>query len=89
MTWQEKGKLARDMIIDKVYTNNSDLTPAAILTPQQQQQAHVWVGDQKVRMMDIPQQVAAQGSQAIRAAGLPGTQAQIAAWWLKKGKSMQ
>lgn len=90
LTWQEKGKIARDMIVDKVYTSdNKTLTPAAILTQQQQEQAHVWIGNQRVRMMDIPPQVALRASQAIRTAGAPPTQANIAAWWLRRGRPMQ
>ncbi len=90
LTWQEKGKIARDMVIDKVYTsNNSDLTPASILTQDQMPQAHVWIGNQQVRMADIPPQVSLRASQAIRARGGVPTQAAIAAAWLKAGRPMQ
>ena len=90
LTWQEKGKIARDMIIDKVYTSdNTHLTPASILTEQQQQQAHVWIGNQQVRMMDVLPQFALRASQAIRAQGGTPTQANIAATWLKAGKPGQ
>lgn len=94
LTWQEKGKIARDMVIDKVYTNNnSTLTPTAILTPQQMDQAHVWVGpqgrQQQVRMADIPAKYAVQARQELRAIGQTPTQANIASWWVKAGRPTQ
>jgi hypothetical protein len=94
LTWQEKGKIARDMIIDKVYTNNnSTLTPAAILAPGQIDQAHVWVGpqgqQQQVRLADIPAKYAVQARQELRAIGQTPTQANIASWWVKAGRPKQ
>ncbi len=97
LTWQEKGKIARDMIIDKVYTPspwyspqmNEGLKPVAIATPEERKNATVWVGDQKVRMMDIPPQVTTQAMQDLMANKVPATQANIAAWWIRKGKPAQ
>lgn len=95
LTWQEKGKIARDMVIDKVYTSTpflgmgGTLKPAAVLSPDEVNRATVFVGNQKVRMMDIPAQYTLQATQDLRSNGLPTTQANIAAWWLKKGKPTQ
>jgi hypothetical protein len=96
LNWQEKQKIMRDMIVDKVYTSGNstnDLKPASILTQAEQDVAHVWVGpkgnQQKVRMMDIPRLYTVQAMQDLQANGLPSTQANIAAWWLRKGKPTQ
>jgi murein DD-endopeptidase MepM/ murein hydrolase activator NlpD len=92
LNWQDKQKIMRDMIIDKVYTSGNSATnlkPAAILTSDDQSQAHVWIGNQQVRMKDIPPQYALKAIQDLEANGLPSTQANIAAWWLKKGKPAQ
>jgi len=91
LSWQEKGKIARDMIVDKVYTSGNaakDLKPVAILNPDEQNQAHVWVGNQKVKMKDIPSQYTREAMQDIVAHGGAATQAQIAAWWLNKKKQL-
>lgn len=90
LTWQEKGKIARDLVIDKVYTSgwpntNGGLKPVAITTPAEQNKATVWVGNQAVRMMDIPPRQAMAGRQDLLANGLPATQANIAAWWVRQG----
>jgi hypothetical protein len=79
LTWQEKGKIAHDMAIDKVYTSShwyspnvtQGLKPAALVTPDEMRNATVWAGGQQVRMMDIPTKYA-----------LQATQANIAAWRL-------
>lgn len=92
LTWQEKGKIARDMVTDKVYTSSphfysgvtGGLMPLAAATQQQQQNATVWVGSQKVRMADIPPQYSLQATEELKAIGQPATQTQIAAWWLRK-----
>lgn len=91
LTWQEKGKIARDMVIDKVYTSGSTkgLMPFAAATPQEERNAVVWVGGRKVRMSDIPPTYALQATEDLQANRLPATQANIAAWWLKKGKPTQ
>lgn len=93
LSWQEKGKIARDMVIDKVYTPGffgpGDPKPVATLTPEEQQKATVYVGQQKVRMMDIPPKYALQATQDLQANQVPTTQANIAAWWLKKGSPKQ
>ncbi len=96
LSWQEKGKIARDMVIDKVYTStptmwmgSGTLKPAAVLTPDEQKKATVFVGGQKVRMMDIPAQYAMRATQDLQTHGIPSTQANIAAWWIRKGKPTQ
>lgn len=96
LSWQEKGKIARDLVIDKVYTStptmwmgSGTLKPAAVLTPDEQKQATVFVGGQKIRMMDIPAQYALKATQDLQTHGFPTTQANIAAWWLRKGKPTQ
>jgi murein DD-endopeptidase MepM/ murein hydrolase activator NlpD len=96
LTWQEKGKVARDLVVDKVYTStpflgigSGTLKPAAILNPDEVNKATVYVGSQKVRMMDIPAQYALDATQDLRTHGLPTTQANIAAWWVKKGSPKQ
>lgn len=92
LTWQEKGKIARDMIVDKVYTSTpflgmgGTLKPAAILSPDDVNNATVYVGSQKVRMMDIPAKYALQATEDLQAIRQPATQANIAAWWLRKGR---
>ena len=94
LSWQEKGKIARDMTIDKVYTSgmfgtNAGLKPVATLTPAERNKATVWIGNQSVRMKDIPPQYTIQAMQDLQSNGLPNTQANIAAWWLKKGMPTQ
>lgn len=94
LSWQEKGKIARDMVIDKVYTSgmfgtNSGLKPVASLTPDEQSKATVWVGKEPVRMMDIPARQALKATQDLQSHGLPSTQANIAAWWVRNGKPAQ
>lgn len=97
LNWQEKGKIMRDMVIDKVYTSspwysgqtNQGLKPVAITTPDEQNKATVWIGNQSVRMMDIPPRYTVQAMQDLQTNGLPSTQANIAAWWLRKGKPTQ
>jgi murein DD-endopeptidase MepM/ murein hydrolase activator NlpD len=94
LSWQEKGKIARDMVIDKVYTSgwpntNSGLMPVATLTPDEQNKATVWIGNQSVRMMDIPAPATERAMQDLRSSGLPATQANIAKWWLLGGKPKQ
>lgn len=79
--------------IDRVYTSgfnsNQGLKPVVVTTPDEQKNARVWIGDQKVRMMDIPAQQALQDTQDLQANGLPTTQANIAAWWIRRGKPTQ
>lgn len=93
LTFQEKGKVARDMVIDKVYTsgmnNTGGLKPVSILTPDEQQNATVWLGNQKVRMMDVPAQFSVRAMQDLQTNGLPTTQANIAGMWLRQGKPKQ
>lgn len=94
LSWQEKGKIAREMTIDKVYANPSwygsgTPKPVALLTPDEQKTATVWVGGNKVRMMDIPAQYALKATQDLQTHGIPTTQANIAAWWIRKGKPAQ
>lgn len=96
LSWQEKGKIARDLVIDKVYTStptmwmgSGTLKPAAVLTPDEQKKATVFVGSQKVRMMDIPPQYALRATQDLQTHGVPSTQANIAAWWIRRGKPTQ
>lgn len=95
LTWQEKGKIARDMVIDKVYTSEgvfggtSGLMPIAAANPQQQQNAMVWVNGRKVKMADIPPKYALAATEDLQANHLPATQANIAAWWMKKGEPTQ
>lgn len=91
LTWQEKGKIARDMIVDKVYTSGDTggLMPLSAATAQEQQNAVVWVGNQQVRMMDIPPKYGLQATEELQTNGMPTTRANIAAWWLKKGKPIQ
>lgn len=90
LSWQEKGKIMRDMVIDKVYTSgfnsNSGLKPMALTTPDERKKATVWIGNQKVRMADVPRQYAQQAIQDLQANRMPATQANIAAWWLRKGE---
>ncbi len=91
LSWQEKGKIARDMVIDKVYTSgmwgtNSGLKPVATLTPEEMDRATVWIGNQSVRLKDIPPTATVRAMQELDAAGAPTTQANIAAWWLKSGR---
>jgi hypothetical protein len=95
LTWVEKGKIARDLIIDKVYSSTpilwmgGTLKPAAILTPEEVQKASVFVGGEKVRLADIPPEYQQEAMQDLQANRLPTTQANIAAWWVKKGKPRQ
>lgn len=95
LTWDEKAKVARDMIIDKVYTSTpifgmgGTLKPTAILKPDEVDKASVFVGGQKVKLSDIPAQYQLQATQDLRTNGLPSTQANVAAWWVKKGKPTQ
>jgi len=94
LTFQEKQKITRDMTIDKVYTAGSfgtttGLKPVAITTPAEQQKATVWVNRQPVRMMDIPPAQALKARQDLQASGLPPTQANIAAYWVKAGRPKQ
>jgi murein DD-endopeptidase MepM/ murein hydrolase activator NlpD len=97
LTWDEKGKIARGMVIDKVYTSspwystqvNDGLKPVAITTSDEQSRATVWVGNQSVRMMDIPTNYALEATDDLRSHGVQATQANIAAWWVKKGKPRQ
>jgi murein DD-endopeptidase MepM/ murein hydrolase activator NlpD len=91
LSWDEKGKIARDMTIDKVYTSgvfstSGGLKPVATLTPDEQSKATVWIGNQSVRMMDIPPRYTVQAMQDLQSNGMPSTQANIAAWWLRQGK---
>lgn len=86
LTWQEKGKIARDMVIDKVYTsgNTGGLMPFTAATSQEQQNAVVWVHGTRVRMGDIPPKDALAATEDLEQNRLPTTQANIAAWWLRK-----
>ena len=95
LTWDEKGKIARNMIIDKVYTSTpvlgmgGTLKPTAILAPAEIPKASVFVNGEKVRMMDIPPKYSLEATQELQKSGVPTTQANIAAYWLKKGKPTQ
>jgi murein DD-endopeptidase MepM/ murein hydrolase activator NlpD len=95
LTWDEKGQIARDMVIDKVYTSTptlwmgGTLKPTAILSPDEINKATVFVGGEKVKLTDIPPQYQSQAMQDLQAHRLPTTQANIAAWWVKKGKPQQ
>lgn len=93
LSWAEKGKIVRDMVIDKVYTpgtfTTGNPTPVALVPPDKLANATVWVGGQKVRMMDIPPQYAQQATQDLQTNGVTPTQANIAAWWLRKGSPKQ
>jgi len=93
LSWQEKGKIAMDMVIDKVYTaemnGNEGLMPVSILTPDQQKNATVWLGNQKVKMTEIPPKYSLQARQDLETHGLPPTQANIAAWWIRSERQKQ
>lgn len=93
LTWQEKGKIARDMVIDKVYTPGMLTTgnpmPVTLVAPARLKDATVWVGGQKVRLMDIPAPVAFAARHDLQQNGVAPTQANIAAWWLRKGRPAQ
>lgn len=95
LTWQEKGKIARDMVIDKVYTSTGilgggeGLMPFTAATPQEQQNAVVFVHGTKVRMSEVPPKYALEATEDLENNRLPATQANIAAWWLHKGSPTQ
>lgn len=94
LTRDEKAKVMRDLVVDKVYTPNwfgspGDAKPIATLTPAQLEKATVYVAGQKVKLADIPAQYQQQATQELRSVGAPATQANVAAWWVRKGKPRQ
>jgi murein DD-endopeptidase MepM/ murein hydrolase activator NlpD len=93
LTRDEKAKVMRDLVVDKVYTPGwftaGTPKPVALLTPDEMKRATVYVGGQTIKLAEIPAQYQQQATQDLRAVGAAPTQANIAAWWLRKGKPRQ
>jgi len=60
--------------------------PYVSLTPEQQAKAYVTVGDEEIRLSDIPMRRRAQIVEYLQAKGQPVTEAEIARLWVKAGK---
>jgi len=93
LNMQEKAKIMRDMVVDKVYTStnmfgqpNGDPKPAATATADELRNAQVWIGNEHVKLSDIPPGQSVKAMQDLEGHGLPVTQANIAKWWLTAGR---
>jgi murein DD-endopeptidase MepM/ murein hydrolase activator NlpD len=93
LTRDEKGKVMRDLVVDKVYTPGwltaGKPKPVALLTPKEMENATVYVAGQPIKLSHIPPKYVQAATLDARATGVEPTQANIAAWWVKNGKPVR
>lgn len=88
-TPDERLKIVQQMELDKVYTNNfgpDKQKSTFTLTPQEMVNAYVKVGDEEIQLSQIPATQRALIIQALRTAGRPVNEQNIADYWVRGGK---
>lgn len=86
---EEVRRIVQQVELDKVYTDNfgpDKQKPVAQLTPDQMVNAYVKVGQEEIQLSQIPSTQRALIIQALRTAGKPVNEQNIADYWVRGGK---
>lgn len=90
LSMPEKQAILDGMLIDKAFVDrwgaDGVSTPVLIMSPDDMKNAYVVVGQEEVRLAQIPAGERAKITEALRMRGMPATEQAIAELWVKAGK---